>query len=662
MIVRYIHPFALCLGLAACGGGGSIGAGTGKSAAPTVPTPADNPADGLRPFADDQAFDALLQRWAAQAEERAKAEQARWRAMQSSDSAVLSAPPPPAPPPPAAAPAPAEAAPAAGAAEESITNVQTAGVDEGGIVKRHGEHLVVLRRGRLFTVRIGADSLQPVSTVDAFGPGVDPGGAWYDEMLVGGDTVVVVGYSYARGGTELVLFDIARDGKLDYRDTYHLRSNDYYSSRNYASRLIGSTLVLYTPMHINTWNLARRDFMPGFRRWTPQATPEDFKRILPATRIYRTDEELNPFDGGIALHTVTRCDLSRPELACTSIAVLGPAGRVFYVSADSVFVWTTRHGGETDDSSAVFRIPLDERTPTALKARGVPIDQLSFLHGGDGHLNVLLSDVGAGEGMWGDETSAGGLALLRVALDSFGDGSTAAPASAYRRLPGEVQGSMQNRYIGDWLIYGSAPYRWASVLDAKPGSTAFALRYAQRRSVQALTLGHGAERIEAMGSDAIIVGSAKSDLHFTSVRLDDTEAYTGSVFVQPNAAQGESRTHGFFYRAESAQQGIVGLPVIGQRRDNTMQRYLSESAAVLYLRNRDLSLSPLGELAADADSAVNDHCQASCVDWYGNARPIFIGERVFALMGYELVEGRVVDERIVERRRTSFAPSAVIAD
>jgi len=54
----------------------------------------------------------------------------------------------------------------------------------------------------------------------------------------------------------------------------------------------------------------------------------------------------------------------------------------------------------------------------------------------------------------------------------------------------------------------------------------------------------------------------------------------------------------------------------------------------------------------------DDACKASCVDWYGNARPIFLGERVLALMGYEIVEGRVVGERIEERRRTTFAPTA----
>ena len=38
------------------------------------------------------------------------------------------------------------------------------------------------------------------------------------------------------------------------------------------------------------------------------------------------------------------------------------------------------------------------------------------------------------------------------------------------------------------------------------------------------------------------------------------------------------------------------------------------------------------------DGVKDDGCQASCVDWYGNARPIFLPERMLALMGYELVE------------------------
>src|SRR6266436_5287221 len=94
--------------------------------------------------------------------------------------------------------------------DESITNTQHSGVDEGGIVKLHGDHLVVLRRGRLFTVAIGDNALKPISAVDAFGPDIEPSGTWYDEMLVSDDTVAVIGYSYERGGTEVGLFNIDR--------------------------------------------------------------------------------------------------------------------------------------------------------------------------------------------------------------------------------------------------------------------------------------------------------------------------------------------------------------------------------------------------------------------------------------------------------------------
>jgi hypothetical protein len=97
---------------------------------------------------------------------------------------------------------------------ESITNVQTTGVDEGDIVKRAGDYLVVLRRGRIFTIRIGSDRLEPVSVVNAYAPDADPARTWYDEMLIADGTVVVIGYSYERGGTEIGLFDLGLMGNF----------------------------------------------------------------------------------------------------------------------------------------------------------------------------------------------------------------------------------------------------------------------------------------------------------------------------------------------------------------------------------------------------------------------------------------------------------------
>ena len=81
---------------------------------------------------------------------------------------------------------------------------------------------------------------------------------------------------------------------------------------------------------------------------------------------------------------------------------------------------------------------------------------------------------------------------------------------------------------------------------------------------------------------------------------------------------------------------------------------------MLFLRLRGLAFSALGELEAHPVRSLDDGCRASCVDWYGNARPIFVDGRVLALLGYELVEGGLVGdegrEQIVERRRIGFAP------
>jgi Beta propeller domain len=602
----------------------------------------------LKPFAGEREWEELLARW----RDSARTSMPRQRLESPAGLAMNMAPA-----------APAKVA-ADSAAAESITNVQTAGVDEGGIVKRVGEHLVILRRGRLFTVRVadaGGDALKPIAMLNAYAPGSDPQGAWYDELLIHERTVVVVGYSYARGGTEIGLFEIGDDGSLTYRATHHLKSHDYYSSRNYASRLIGSKLVFYTPSHLNAWSLEPGQFMPQWRRWNA-ATPDNWQRILPATRIYRSDDEIDITNGGAALHTVTACNLAQPaQMRCESSAVLALPGRVFYVSAGSVYVWTTewqrRPTSATLPRSAVVRLPLDGAPPSMLKTSGAPIDQMSFLEDDSGHLNVLLRANARGEGMWNAERGAGELALLRVPLSSFGDGADSAPRAAYRPLPSLPGGALQNRFVGDWLLYGTPA--------GGAGENAVALRFAMRGEAQAVTLGHGVERIEALGRDAVLVGNAGRDLHLTSLRLPGANSPTAAEVVgrhvQRDAAQGETRTHGFFYRAGAPEEGVIGLPVmIGARSGWRGAR--GESAAVLFVRNRALNLKPIGELRSlQASGGRDDQCQASCVDWYGNARPIFLGDRVFALLGYELVEGRMAwrgwpGERIEELRRVSFAP------
>lgn len=537
---------------------------------------------------------------------------------------------------------------------ESITNTQHAGVDEGGIVKLHGDHLILLRRGRLFTVAIGDGALRAVSSVDAFGPDMDPNDSWYDEMLVSGDTVVVIGYSYQRDATEVGLFNINAEGQLSYRSTYHLRSNDYYSSRNYASRLIGTKLIFYSPLHF--YNLRDDDDLfrtfPAVRKWHKDAKPSEFRRIVNASRVYRPEVEFD-LENGVALHTVTICNLANGGFDCHATSVIGPPGNVFYVSPDSVYVWAASWSNDQKQSpSLVFRLPLDGSGPGALRVTGAPLDQFSFLQSEDRHLNVLVRAEATGDGMWNAEVAEGDVAFMRVPLASFSDGSTMVPATSYQQLPKPVGDYFQNRFVGDYLIYGTGS-GWGEPEVTSVPRDLFLLEWARGR-LHKFNLPHGIDRIEQMGTGAVVVGTDGKDLHFTSMRLKQQPEIV-SRYTRPGASQGELRSHGFFYKPDGQDSGTLGLPISKPGRPGFQHLYES-SASLLFLRNEAFEFRVLGELDAQAEKAQDDNCRASCIDWYGNARPLFLRGRVFALLGYELVEGKLDQGRISELRRITYAP------
>ena len=553
------------------------------------------------------------------------------------------------------------------AGEPSITNTQVAGVDEGGIVKVHGEHLVILRRGRLFTVSTADGGLRPVDAINAYPPGVDAGGDWYDEMLVSGDQVVVIGYSYGRGGTEVSRFRISTDGRLSFRDAYHMRSNDYYSSRNYASRLIGDELILYSPLDIG-WHEDPLDMLPGVRRWTGDAKAP-FKRIAGPRQVFIAPQLRRSEDGEIdALHTVSRCDLTAPELACEATVVLGPEGRTFYVSSEAVYLWTSdswrawqENAREGVSESSLYRIPLDGSRPQAVLTRGAPLDQFSFREDVERRLiEVVVFSGGGGDEMWRPEFTEGAAALLRLPLGRFGDGSREAPARDYRLLP-DLPGDDEahNRFVGGHLLLSSN--RWP--YDGRQDTAFVMVAPVAGGRIEIFPFAEPVTRLEAIGRDALVV-SGDDEVAFTTVDLSGAPRLADRYVAQA-AGESESRSHGFFYRPDPGSRdgasGLLGLPV--NRTVEGRHDYLFSSAAdMLFLRRADRRLSGLGRLVSRADGAVDDDCVASCADWYGNARPIFLRGRVFALLGYELVEGQVEGDGVREIGRINFAPAPPAED
>lgn len=591
---------------------------------------------------------------------------------------VRRAPPPmPAPPPApmAADGAVSTAAPAASKAErasspgENITNTQEADVDEGGIVKMHGDTLVILRRGRLFTVSTRQGALRPIDFIDAFPPGVDPRSDWYDEMLVSGNRVIVIGYSYGRGGTEINRFRIDRDGHLEFEDAYHLRSNDYYSSRNYASRLIGTKLIVYSPLYLPYGEVSDFEWAPGLRRWQGNAQG-GFQRIVSARQIYVPEPWLDE-DEQIditALHTVTSCDLAAPVLRCNATAVFGPSGRNFYVSSNAVYVWmnnpdSRRQEGSGPASALVYRMPLDGGPPSAINAFGAPTDQFSFREDADdGILNVLVHSEGSGDAMWMPEFAGGALALARIPIGDFGNGGDTVARHRYHPLPRAGQDgnyyAFQNRFVGNYVLYGTGT-SWGR---SQGGGSTVTVAHIRGQGVVQLRVPHGVDRIEQMGNDAVVIGGDSRDLHFRAVELTRGRPTLGDDYTLPGASQGETRSQAFFFKPEAgdgwwgdAGNGVLGLPVARAGRPG-YQQLAENSAAMIFLRRQDRRFVRLGELGSSSSGVIDDACRASCVDWYGNSRPIFLSKRTFALMGYEIVEGDLSARAVREIRRINFAP------
>lgn len=167
-----------------------------------------------------------------------------------------------------------------------------------------------------------------------------------------------------------------------------------------------------------------------------------------------------------------------------------------------------------------------------------------------------------------------------------------------------------------------------------------------------MALDHVVERIEVLGDGAMVVGSSNEGLVFSSVNLDDEPAVS-STYLREDATQGETRSHGFFFRRDAAGGGLLGLPLRYEGHEWSHLRYGSAEVRFLSV-DTELSLSSIGGLAASEEAQVDDDCAYSCVDWYGNARPIFYRGRIFALMGYELVEGQIDDAGLYEIRRLDF--------
>jgi hypothetical protein len=660
MLVRLLLSTAAPLMLLA-------GCGSAPAAADASPDLFDKRGPELRRFASAAEFQSFL------AETRKRSQAAQAEAMNEHSPSLMKDMAPAAEPPGIEAGA---AAQATVPTNPEITNNQTAGVDEGGIVKQIGDHLVVLQDGRLFSVALGREAGGELRLADRIDVYRSPQAAadWYDEMLVFGDRILVTAYSYRDSATEITVLRLARDGRLERQGRFLISSNDYYSTENYATRLVGDKLILYAPAALDPYGTGFA--WPRLRRADGDAEPDKGEPLLAPTDIYAPAGTVE----WPVLHTLSVCPLAN-GMECRTTGVIGPAMREFYVSPTDAFLWIGAPEGlpwsidyanqrrrncpgggwwndGADQPALVYRLPLDGGAAGAVAVDGLPVDQFA-LDSRSGRFRALLMKSeprceGATEG-------PRDLALLDIPLGAFGERLGHVARKTYVPLPAVAEGELENRFVGDWLIYGGRS-SWSGLPEGKSGparSTLVTVPLSRPRQPVSVELPHNALRIERAGNGAVVTGYRdRLGLRMSYVALGERPRVGASTLL-PERFEAEGRSHAFGAALSGDGTGLVAVPTTRGAQRSGRGWSDSESSELSFVAlERGTAMRPAGELPPGGTRAAPGYsCAVSCVDWYGNSRPIFTGGRIFALMGTELVEGRLDGGRMRALGRVDLTAS-----
>jgi len=605
---------------------------------------------------------------------------------------IMPAPPAPPPPPSAGAPPPPTtqvySLPAnvdqvinnlpqviPGATNPQITNVQEQGVDEGDIVKQVGRFLLVLQDARIFSIDTaagGGTDLALADRVDVYRSTGDR--TWYDEMLVFGDRVVVTGYSYGEDASQFTVLRVDTAGRLTREATFFLSSDDYYDSDNYATRLIGERLVVYAPRYLEEVDLDEPWQWPTIRRWRPEdeqaAAARAGRPVMDARAIYRpvTTPSLP------VIHTLSMCSLTPAaaagdDLACETVGFIGPDESEMYVTPTDAWLWTRDDGEwdwddrDLDDCAAdfrpraaqtapgqLFRIPLRGGRLTVAGVRGEPFDQLSLAVIGDRFHALTRWEPATCSSE--DEPTA--LSFASIPLSRLGTRLVEVPESDYAPVPDIGADEIENRFTDRYLIYGGRS-GYGSSPPQQPlagGGLLAVVPVGNPAAARLLTVPHGIIRAERVGNDIVVTGYRDpGGLEVSLVSLANRPVIASSVRLD-GRYETEGRSHAFNSSVGADGSGLIAVPTAPRVQESGRWVWRSGASDISYLSVARRTLAPLGELKRSEALPRGDYrCEVSCVDWYGNSRPIFTGGRVFALTGTELVEGRVEGEQIREVQR-----------
>lgn len=534
-----------------------------------------------------------------------------------------------------------------------ITNNQEAGVDEGGIVKKMGPLLLVLRQGVLHVIDTGAPGRERFALLHSHPVVADDSrdDLYYDEILTFSGGAILLGYSFVSNAAELFVFRLDAGGGLEPRGRWQLKVDDYFSSNDSGARIRGGELVLSLSFPAESllkdnWPLAAR-------------VDTDGKRIE-ATRVdLLAPDDLRVLDGLGAepqVYAFLRCDLDgllQQRLACTRSAAVANAGASTYIAADGIYLadysWTAQAWRRPDFDPWMARWTGPNTGDYASRVLRLPQNRAEA--------PAVVATTGLPNGRFGFKETADGLYLIgseRISEDAQRNLLQHIPFSRFRarspsQTPAEIRASIEGeiaflRFDQDaaWLALEEAGGEDREDGEYQPGTRRLHRLPLDGGPTQHLPLPAPVERIELLAEHVLLMGSVyragdPQDMRTVLVRRDS--ARVGPLGHWPGmAADLSSRSHSFNAARLDDGTELAGLPVFAPEPAEGSGVFREDLAEDLLVFRR---AGDALQLAARVDMQhTPSNCELDCYAWYGSARFFAFGDRLFTLSGELLKELR----------------------
>ncbi|KZN70357.1 beta-propeller domain-containing protein [Pseudoalteromonas luteoviolacea] len=536
----------------------------------------------------------------------------------------------------------------------SITNNQVDNVDEGGIIKFTGDYLIILRKGVIYSVKITENShdiLHAKSKVEINQSSWNQD-VWYDELLVLKDTLLVLGYNYGLDASQLLRFNLGSQGEITYRDGILIKSDDYFSGSNFGSRIVNNKYLTYLPVELTSEYPSphKASVLPQFAKITDEGFGAlKWQNIIGAKDIYKPlDMQLSPI-----LHTVIVCDPLTVNFDCGGTAVVASGEYEYFVSNSAFYLSTSilhedrltdfqYEGVQTQAVSRLFKLPHSGEVMGSALVKGKPRNQFSFMQS-EGALHLLT----VSEAHSTPEIRA----LLYKLPDVVFEQRNASIVKPQREWSVATQ-YINNRFTNEWLVLDENLYgghienRHVEQLDS------LSLTHLFRDEQFTLGLPHTVDRIEPIGGKLFVSGVNLQENYSVSIINLAGSPSIDSEGVFDKFLEKENISHAFNYKTVTDNYGIAGITALSKA---SLSEEMEDDLSIVYLGvTSNASVSLAGQAKAKVNPRTFIDCEVSCSDWYGNSRPFYIGNRVFALVGDVLIESHIIDEQVIELTRVDY--------